>query len=131
MHEELSNAIFSINQKKAKNQQSHIFYTIAKYSQQIDSNNNSILNDDSDKVFAKKLYLQGRWKFFLRIDENNMIYNPYNLYDNYSPKKNLINKSSEQQIKFKETNHRLFEMYLVFLQSRNLSIYNNINRETI
>ena len=130
MHEDLSNAIFAINRNKSNNQ-SNVFYTIAKYAANTDAQNNSIVEEDSEKVYAKKLHLQGRWKFFVRIDENNMVYNPYNLYGNYSPKKNLINKSNEQQIKFKEISHNLFEMYLVFLQNQNLSIYNNINREIV
>jgi len=130
MHEDLSNAIFSIDRSKENNAK-NVFYTTTKYSKNTDSNNNSIMDKDSGSVFAKKLYLQARWKFFIRIDENNMTYNPYNIYGNYSPKKNLMNKPSEQQIKFKETSHSIFEMYLLFLQNQNMSIYNNVNRELI
>lgn len=130
MHEDLSNAIFSINSSKENNEK-NVFYTTTKYSKHIDSNNNHIMEKDSESVFAKKLHLQGRWKFFIRIDENNMTYNPYNIYGNYSPKKNLINKPSEQQIRFKETSNNIFERYLSFLQNQNMSIYNNVNREII
>lgn len=130
MHEDLSNAIFSINRDKIKNTE-NVLYTIAKYADDTDANNNSITKKDSESVFAKKLHLQGRWKFFVRIDENNMLYNPYNIYGNYNPKKNVINKPNEQPVKFKETSHNLFETYLQFLQTQNMSIYNNINREIV
>lgn len=129
MHEDLSNAIFAINNKSKT--EKNIFYTIKTHSTTIDSNGNSLLDHDSEHVYAKKLHLQNRWKFFVRIDENNMLYNPYNIYGNVNSKKNLINKSNESQVKFKETSHNLFEMYLMFLQTQNMSIYNNINREMV
>jgi hypothetical protein len=129
MHEDLSNAIFAINNKSKT--EKNVFYTIKKNSSNSDSAGNSTLDNDSEYVYAKKLHLQNRWKFFVRIDENNMLYNPYNIYGNVNSKKNLVNKSNEPQVKFKETSHNLFEMYLTFLQTQNMSIYNNINREMV
>lgn len=132
MNHDISNAIFTPNKNKADtNIQKTTLYTIGDYKESTDDNNNSVTNKDGDRVFAKKVFLQGRWKFFIRLDQDDKAYNPFNVYGNTNPKNNLLNRPDESRIKFKETSTNLFNLYLNFLQTKNLSLYNNVNRELV
>lgn len=131
MNHDISNAIFTPNKHKADNMQQNVFYTVEDYQESADNNNNSIISKDNDKVFAKKVFLQGRWKFFVRLDQDDKAYNPFSVYGNANPKNNLLNRPDESRIKFKETSTNIFNMYLSFLQTKNISLYNNVNRELV
>ena len=130
MFHDTTNAIFSTDKKNTKQDTSTVLYTTKDYSKNTDDLGNFILNQDSELVFAKKMYLQNRWKFFARLDINNFLYNPYTMYNHYKSKNDLFKPDSDKK-NFKEINHKNFELYLMFLKTGNMSLYNNINRELI
>jgi len=131
MFHDITNAIFSTNRKNIKEQNTDtVLYTTKDHSNNTDDLGNSILNKDSESVFAKKSYLQNRWKFFVRLDINNSLYNPYTIYNHYKSKNDLFKPDADKK-NFKEINHKNFELYLMFLKTGNMSLFNNINRELI
>jgi hypothetical protein len=106
------------------------FFCILSEKEFIDDDNNPRLKDESNQnVMAKIKYRpDGSAKYMIRLDNSRRFFNPMSpLPDNKNTK--LLQTVSTNDLKFKEVNHRAFDMYLKFLKTSNAAWINNAERE--
>ena len=123
-----NNSIFN-NNKDTENTQ-EIAYTITGMEDECDGNGCPILKDkDSDNSFAKKIIRKnGTTKFLIRLSSNGKLFNPMSIYG-LEKDKTFLDRICRSNSKFKEVNHKVFDLYIKFLQSKNISWLNNAERE--
>jgi hypothetical protein len=56
------------------------------------------------------------------------LFNPVSIYG-VEKDKNFLDRICRSNSKFKEVNHKVFDLYVKFLQSKNISWLNNAERE--
>lgn len=111
------------NLEKSQN----IFYTsYLSKNHSLDENNYAITNDGSKEIYAKKIISNNRTKYFILI-QNNCVYNPFNIYG----QKRFNSLFDGKETKFIHVPIRIFKMYLEFLNSQNMSLLYNIQREVL
>jgi hypothetical protein len=92
-----------------------------------DSNGNAVVESDSKKAYAKKIYNGNQVKYYIMINGNS-VFNPFNIYGQKKLSKSLFDK---QDARFIGVNKNIFDMYLKFLNSQNLSLLYNVQREVL
>lgn len=92
-----------------------------------DSDGNAIVDSVSKKAYAKKIYKDKQVKYYIMINGNS-VFNPFNIYGQKKLSKNLFDK---QDMRFIGVNKNIFDMYLKFLNSQNLSLLYNVQREVL
>lgn len=92
-----------------------------------DSDGNAVVDSDSKKAYAKKIYKDKQVKYYIMINGNS-VFNPFNIYGQKKLSKNLFDK---QDMRFIGVNKNIFDMYLKFLNSQNLSLLYNVQREVL
>jgi hypothetical protein len=124
--------IFSAKSNSTNNKNSpNEFYTIVGNDDYLDSNGSPRLETESDKVCAKKLYrADGSLRFYIRLANNNSVYNPISLYGDEKPN-TFLDRVVRSGFKFKEVNEKVFKMYLGFLKTKNVAWLHNAEREMI
>ena len=119
--------IFTINDKS--NITNHIeYFTIIGQHKFLDSNHNPRLDKESDKVFAKKISSSDKIKFYIKVGTYGKIFNPIGLYSEGTENK-FLSKIGKRAWEFKEVNHKIFDMYINFLRTKNIAWINNAERE--
>lgn len=105
------------------------FYTINGEHDYFDDNNNPRLSSDGDKTLAKKTFVdKSKPRFLIKTDTDGKFFDPTNnLSKDYATKSNFLNQTCRQP-KFKPVSYDVFEMYLNFLKTKNLSWLHNSNR---
>ena len=101
-----------------------IFYTSYLSQHNLDPNNYATVNKWSSEVYAKKIYENNKIIYQI-LSVNNKIFNPFSIYGK-NKSKSLFDNKEEKFIKVSE---RVFEMYLKFLNSQNMSLLHNVQRE--
>jgi hypothetical protein len=106
------------------------FYTIVGNEDYRDNHNNPRLKKDTSGTLAKKIYREdGTFKSYIKVLSNGYVYNPLNqISENNSSFLDRVCKSGD---KFKEVSPKIFEMYVNFLRTKNLSWIHNVERELI
>ena len=122
-----NNSIFN-TKKDLDNKE--ISYTLTGMEDECDETGCPILNDnDSENVFAKKILRKnGTAKFMIRLSSNGKLFNPVSIYGQEKDK-TFLDRICRSNSKFKEVNHKVFDLYVKFLQSKNISWLNNAERE--
>lgn len=123
---------FVFQQKKIDNQNINKldeFYSITGDQDYYDENNNPrLLNDDSKKTLAKKLFTEdNKPKYLIKVSTDGKFFNPLNIL-----KQRMVGSFLDRkyrQPKFKSVSNKVFNMYLNFLKSKNLSWLYNADRE--
>lgn len=128
----MDNFIFSAKKTDTKDKDlSDEFYTISGTSDYLDTEGNPRLNEENQKVCAKKLYrADGSHRFYIRLANNNSVYNPISLYGDEKPN-TFLDRVVRSGFKFKEVNEKVFNMYLGFLKTKNAAWLHNAEREMI
>lgn len=123
-----NNNIF--NSQKENENSSEISYTLTGMEDYLDQSELPLLKDnESDKVFAKKVIRKnGTKKFLIRLAANGKLFNPMSIYG-LEKEKTFLDRICRSNSKFKEVNHKVFDLYIKFLQSKNISWLNNAERE--
>jgi len=101
-----------------------IFYTSYLSKHNLDENNYAIVNKWSSEVYAKKISKNDKVIYQI-LSMNNKIFNPFSIYGK-NKSKSLFDNKEEKFIKVSE---RVFEMYIKFLNSQNMSLLHNVQRE--
>jgi hypothetical protein len=131
----MSEFIFSndssiFNTKKDSDDTKEISYTLTGTEDHCDENGCPIIKDnESEGVFAKKILRKnGTAKFMVRLGSNGKLFNPVSIYG-LEKDKTFLDRICRSNSKFKEVNHKVFDLYVKFLQSKNISWLNNAERE--
>lgn len=111
------------------NQERVVYYTTQ--DNQKDSYNGHSTTNDISKAYAKEICHNNNIKYYILI-KNNYIFNPFDIYarnkNGLSKNKDLFYKTD---VRFKIVNKNVFDMYLEFLRSQNLSLLYNIQRKAM
>lgn len=99
------------------------FYTSLDYADFIDEQGFPRMKELGDKVYAKI----SNDKYYVLCNGNH-IYNPYDTVFMQKIKKDLYNKKF---IRFIKVSKEVFDMYLEFLKTKNLSWFNNVQRKAM
>ena len=123
-----NNSIF--NTKKDSENSKEISYIFTGMEDQCDDNSCPIINNnESENVFAKKILRKnGTAKFMIRLNANGKLFNPVSIYG-LEKDKTFLDRICRSNSKFKEVNQKVFDLYIKFLQSKNISWLNNAERE--
>lgn len=123
-----NNSIFNTNKDTENTEE--ISYTITGMEDECDDNGCPIVEDkDAENVFAKKIIRKnGTTKFLIRLSANGKLFNPMSIYG-LEKDKTFLDRICRSNSKFKEVNHKVFDLYIKFLQSKNISWLNNAERE--
>jgi hypothetical protein len=105
-------------------------YTLMDNHDFIDETDNPRAKQDNHKVLAKKFFREdGTIKFMIKRDSSGKLFNPLSIYgDNPSRAANFLDKTCKD-FKFRTVNMKIFEHYVNFLRTKNLSWLYNAERE--
>jgi hypothetical protein len=103
-----------------------IFYTNYLSKHLLDEDNNAITLQESKETYAKKVYSHSGTKYYI-LSQNNTIVNPFDIYG-YKKTKSLFDN---KELKFIKVSQKIFDMYVKFLNSQNLSLLYNVQREAL
>ena len=123
-----NNNIF--NTQKDNENATEIGYTMVGMEDTLDQNDLPLSNDnEAEKVFAKKILRKnGTTKFLVRLSANGKLFNPVSIYG-LEKEKTFLDRICRSNSKFREVNQKVFDLYIKFLQSKNISWLNNAERE--
>lgn len=125
------NFIFQPDSKKKSEKPSSKYYTIKGNEDFLDYENNPRQREENVKTQAKAISRSdGSIHYYIKITGDGKPYNPVDEYLNVKTSILLktIGKSSAQ---FHEVNHKIFNMYISFLRTKNTSWLHNTEREMI
>lgn len=106
------------------------FYTITGTEDYKDKGNNPRTLNNNEKVLAKKVYRSdGSAKQYIKININGNIFNPLSLYGDKTS--NFLDSVCKSGSKFREVNQKVFDMYISFLKTKNISWLHNAEREML
>jgi hypothetical protein len=118
------------NKDKDHNNEGIELYTLYDNQDYIDQNNNPRSKTDNDRVLAKKITRDdGSIKYMIKRDGSGRLYNPISIYaQNQSRSSTFLDKTCKD-FKFRTVNMKIFEYYINFLRTKNLSWLFNAERE--
>lgn len=123
-----NSSIYKSTTDSIENQE--LYFTLLGMEDYIDQDNNPrIKNSNSTNIFAKKiLRTNGTIKYMIKLSPNSKLANPVSIY---GPEKDkvFLDKICRSNSKFKEVSNKVFDLYIKFLQSKNISWLNNAERE--
>ena len=105
-------------------------YTLMDNHDVVDDTNNPRSKQDTDKVLAKKFFREnGTIKFMIKRDSSGKLFNPLSIYgDSKSRASNFLDKTCKD-FRFRTVNMKIFEYYVNFLRTKDLSWLYNAERE--
>lgn len=119
---------FMINHSVTNDTRECAYYTILGDHEELDNDNNPIVSDDNDKALAKKITINGKNKFYIKIGAYGRIYNPIGMFSEGKSNK-FLTQSGKKAWDYREVNGKVFDMYLSFLKTKNIAWLNNAQRE--
>lgn len=106
------------------------YYTIKDSESYLDERGFPRLEKDGDEVYAKRfLRKNGTTKYTVRLDSKSKLYNPISIYGKENDK-NFLDRVCRSDNKFTEVNGKVFDMYITFLRTGNVSYLYNAERES-
>lgn len=121
--------IFTNNKTETTNVVVDEYYTLNGQQDYYDDQNNPRLQEDGEKTLAKKTFVdKDKPRFLIKIDTDGKFFDPTSsLAKDHASKSNFLNQTCRQP-KFKSVSYDVFDMYLSFLKTKNLSWLHNSNR---
>lgn len=119
-------SIFSIKETDDSANPGTVYYTILGEDKNFDADGYPITEDES-KAFAKKVY-RNQLFYYIKTGPNGRIYNPMGMFSEGNHNKFLA-KLGKPEWKFTKVNHKVFDMYLNFLKTKNIAWLNTAQRE--
>lgn len=112
-------------------EEKEFFYTSLEEQDFLD-NEIPMRNQEDENVYAKKIIRSnGSTKYMIRLDYSAKFFNPFSIYDKEDQRQSIefLNSVCRNNKKFKEVSSKVFNLYLQFLSSKNISYYYNAERE--
>ncbi len=105
------------------------FFTIIDHADFIDEDGNPLVSDqNSNRVYAKKILKEDSTiKYMVKTDTRGKLFNPISIYGQEKTN-NFLDKTCKDS-KFTTVNFKVFDMYVKFLSTKNLSWLHNAERE--
>lgn len=123
------NFIFRSSNKPTETSSLDEFYTVVGSEDYLDDHNNPRLNSDNEKTLAKKLFTdQDKPRYLIKINTDGKFHDPFNLHSKPKLQSNFLDRTCKEP-KFKAVTNKVFDMYIKFLKTKNLSWLYNANRE--
>lgn len=95
----------------------------------LDESNNPRLTNDNHRTLAKKIRRDdGTFKFFVKTNASKKLYNPMSMYGKAEIGSTFLDKTCKD-FKFKSVNKKIFDLYIHFLRTKNMSWLYNAERE--
>lgn len=95
----------------------------------LDASNNPRLNEDSNRTLAKKLIRDdGTYKYLVKTNASKKFYNPLSMYGKSEIGSTFLDKTCKD-FKFKAVSQKIFDSYVNFLRTKNVSWLYNAERE--
>lgn len=104
------------------------YYTILGDHDRFDKDNNPVLVRESDKALAKKVIVNNKTKYYIKVGAHGKIYNPIGMFSEGHANR-FMSQSGKRAWEFREVNSKVFDMYLSFLKTKNIAWLNNAQRE--
>lgn len=122
--------IFTSDKSNVIKQEASVeYYTISGNEDFFDNNQMPRKNVDSDKVYAKKnIRDNGSTRYSVRLSLSNKLYDPTSQYG-LDKTKSFLDSTVRQENRFKNVSPKVFDMYLIFLKTKNISWLHNAQRE--
>lgn len=122
--------IFSGNKSNTMKQEVGIeLYTLSGNEDFFDENQMPRKQVDGDKVYAKKIIRDnGSARYSIRLSLSNKLYDPTSQYG-LDKTKSFLDSTVRQENRFKNVSPKVFDMYLLFLKTKNTSWLHNAQRE--
>lgn len=120
------NSMIHIHKNSADSKrESNKYYCVAENCDFMDDKGYPQKKSDSREVTAKKIIKQdGSYQYLIRLDTNGKLYNPISIYDD-----NVSKRPYRNNDRFQNVNLKTFEYYINFLKTKNISWFNNAERE--
>jgi len=97
--------------------------------QEQDINNNTLMTHNGEPICAKSVIrTDGTKKYMIRLDSNNKFYNPISIYGT-EHNKTFLDRICRSNEKFKEVSEKTLNLYVKFLQTKNILWLTNAERE--
>jgi hypothetical protein len=119
-------SIYSAKEQDDLGEPTITYYTAIGKDNTFDSDGYPITTEES-RAFAKKVY-KGQLTYYIKIGPNGKIYNPIGMFSEGNHNKFLA-KLGKPEWKFTKVNHKVFDMYLNFLKTKNAAWLNTAQRE--
>lgn len=125
----MDNFIFSGAKNVIQQTPSVEYYTVSGMEDFCDDNQLPRVNNDSDKVYAKKTIRDdGTIKYSIKLSLNSKLYDPVSQITNES-NKNFLDNTVRGDNRFKSVSPKVFDLYTSFLKTKNNSWLLNAQRE--
>lgn len=124
----MENNMFAINNRKNEDTKINEFFTIYGKHKSLDKDNNPITDCDNGDVLAKRITINSKSKYYIKVGAYGKIYNPMGLYSEGTSNKFLA-KAGKNAWEFTEVNSKVFDMYINFLRTKNQAWLSNAERE--
>lgn len=120
---------FVLNQKQDVSSRNE-YYTLVGNGDFIDEHKNSRANQDNfSKILAKKILREDKSiRYSIRITNAGKLYNPISIYGE-EKQNTFLDRVCKTEPKFRDVNLKAFNLYLNFLNTKNLSYLHNAERE--
>lgn len=119
---------FVINHSTQNDTRECEYYTILGDHEGLDNDNNPTVSSNIDKALAKRVTINGKNKFYIKIGAYGRIYNPMGMFSEGKSNK-FLTQSGKKAWDYREVNNKVFDMYLAFLKTKNIAWLNNAQRE--
>lgn len=104
------------------------YFTTIDHADFTDTDGNNRATNDNENVYAKKIIREDNSiKYSVKTDTKGKLFNPMSIYGQ-EQSNNFLDKTCKDS-KFRTVNFKTFEMYIKFLNTKNLSWLYNAERE--
>lgn len=122
--------IFSSNKNSLTKQEPSVeYYTISGEQDFFDDNQMPRVNDENDKVYAKKTVRDnGTVRYSVKLSLSNKLYDPTSQQESKKTK-SFLDSTVRNENRFKNVSPNVFSMYTTFLKTKNAAWLHNAQRE--
>lgn len=104
-----------------------ILYTLFGRHKEIDEEGNPIVYDEN-KAYAKQVLQGTRYVYFVKVGNSGHLFDPLGLYASREESK-LSMTRGKPEIRFVQTNQKVFDHYIAFLRTKNKAHLSYATRE--
>lgn len=105
------------------------FYAFVDFCDYIDEQNYPRSTKENEKTLAKiTVRKNGSIKYSIKTTNNGKMHNPICVYGD-EKENNFLDRICRSNDRFKEVNHKVFNLYLNFLKTKNIAWFHNAERE--
>jgi hypothetical protein len=131
-------AIFNSQRSNIKNDE---FYCLLGHEDYLDDNGFPRTNDENENVVAKIIFSKktkhfadsnkSYGRYYIKLDPNSKVFNPKQILSSIKDKDslNFINNTCKKEWDFKEVTPQVFQKYITFLKTQNLSWLKDAQRD--